>query len=130
MLVPCEIAVKSLLPSVRAVIAKKLITKHNLKQTEVAEILGVSQPAISLYNRKIRGKAVALEDDTEVAKLVENMADLLAKGKPSHQEFIIMFCEICKTVRKKGLMCQLHKAFDPEIDIEKCDLCASIGKCL
>ncbi|MGQ9544057.1 MAG: helix-turn-helix domain-containing protein [Candidatus Bathyarchaeia archaeon] len=38
-------------------IAKTLITKHNLTQVEAAKLLGISQPAISLYERKIRGKA-------------------------------------------------------------------------
>lgn len=129
MLVPCEVAVKCLLPSVRAMIAKELMAKHGLKQAEAAKILGVSQPAISLYYRKIRGKAVDLENDVEVIKLIENLAGTLAKGALSHKEFIPTFCEICRTIRAKGLMCKLHKTFDPEIDIEECELCSSIANC-
>jgi len=130
MLVPCEIAVKCLLPSVRAMIAKELMTKHGLKQAEAAKILGVSQPAISLYYRKIRGKAVDLENDVEVIKLIENLAVTLAKGALPHKDFIPMFCEICRTIRAKGLMCKLHKTFDPEIDVEECELCSLIAKCI
>jgi hypothetical protein len=112
------------------VIAKELMAKHGLKQAEAAKILGVSQPAISLYYRKIRGKAVDLENDVEVIKLIENLADTLAKGAVSHKDFIPMFCEICRTIRAKGLMCNLHKAFDPEIDIEECQLCSLIANCI
>jgi len=123
MLLPCEVAVKCLLPSARAMVAKELMTKHNLKQAEAAKLLGVSQPAVSLYYRKIRGKAIDLEDDSDVTKLIGNIADSLAKGGLSHKDFISRFCEICRIVRAKGLLCEMHKTFDPSIDVEKCELC-------
>jgi predicted transcriptional regulator len=131
MLVPCEVAVKCVLPSVRAMTAKELMTEHNLKQAEAAKILGVSQPAISLYYRKIRGKAIDLENDVEIRNLVENLADSLSEGNSTHKDFITMFCEICRTIRAKGLLCKIHKAFDPTIDVEKCGLCltTSLLKC-
>jgi predicted transcriptional regulator len=107
--------------------AKELVTKHHLKQVEAAKLLGISQPAISLYGSKIRGKAIDLEKESEVKKLIENMAASLANGEFSHKDYVIMFCEICRTIRAKGLMCKLHKAFDPSIEIEKCGLCAIIA---
>jgi len=132
MLLPCEVAVKGILPPVRAMIAKELVTKHNLRQTEAAKILGVSQPAISLYIGKNRGKAIDLENNPEIKKSVENMANLLVKNESSPSEFIQKFCEVCKEIRAKGLMCQLHKTFDPSIDIEKCELCKTTNalKCI
>ena len=123
MSLPCEVAVKCLLPPVRAMIAKTLTTRHNLTQTEAAKRLGISQPAISLYERKMRGKAINLENDPEITKLIENFADALAKGELPRKSFIQAFCEICKTIRSKGLLCQMHKTFDPAIDVEKCELC-------
>jgi predicted transcriptional regulator len=123
MLVPCEVAVKCLLPSIRAMIAQDLMTEHNLKQADAAELLGVSQPAISLYYRKMRGKAIELENDIEVGRLMKNLADSLAGGSLSHKDFISKFCEICRIIRAKGSLCKMHKAFDPSIDIEKCELC-------
>jgi predicted transcriptional regulator len=123
MLLPCEIVVKCLLPSVRAMIAKELVTKYDLKQAETAKLLQVSQPAISFYCRKIRGKAIPLQNDPDIIKPIENLAASLAKGGLSHKDFILTFCEICKTVRSKGLLCQIHKALDPSINTEKCKLC-------
>ncbi len=123
MSLPCEVAVKCLLPSVRAIIAKTLTTKHNLKQIETAKLLGISQPAISLYDRKMRGKAINLEKDPEITKLIEKLADELVRGDLTRKDYIQKFCEICKTVRAKGLLCQMHKIFDPAIDMEKCELC-------
>ena len=125
MLVPCEVAVKCLLPVVRAMLAKELTTKHNLKQADAANLLGVSQQAISLYYRKIRGKALNLEKDEEITLLVENLAESLSKDKLTHKEFIPKFCKICKTIRAKGLLCKMHKAFDPSVNISECELCLS-----
>jgi len=123
MLVPCEVAVKCVLPVIRAMIAIELTTKQNLKQEVAARLLGVSQPAISLYQRKIRGTAIDLENDRRIKRLIEETATRLAKDKMTHREFIIQMCEICRTIRAKGLLCKMHKAFDPSIDVEKCELC-------
>ncbi|MEM3578809.1 MAG: hypothetical protein QXL54_01115 [Candidatus Bathyarchaeia archaeon] len=123
MLLPCEVAVKSLLPPLRAALAKHLMTEHNLKQMEVAKLLGVSQPAISLYNRKMRGKALDLEKDMEIKGLIEKMADSIANKRLNHIEFTLKFCEICKATRAKGLLCNMHKMLDPTFGIEKCQLC-------
>lgn len=132
MSIPCEIAVKCILPVVRAMVAKEIITKHHLNQVEAAQLLKISQPAISLYTRKIRGKAIDLEKENDIKKMIENLATSLVKNKLLHKEYVINFCEICRAIRAKGLMCKLHKAFDPSIEIEKCGLCSLItnDKCI
>ena len=123
MSVPCEVAVKCVLPVVRAMIAKELMANYGLKQVEAANLLGVSQPAISLYCRNTRGKAIDLENDCDVKHLVTNMSESLAKGDSSHRDLIVMYCGVCRTIRAKGLLCKLHKTFDPLVDIDKCELC-------
>ncbi len=123
MSVPCEVAVKCVLPVIRAMIAKELTTKYELKQAEAAALLGVSQPAISLYDRRIRGNAINLDHNTEVRKIVRLTAESLAENRFSHTQLSQVYCEACRTIRAKGLLCELHKAFDPDIDIKECDLC-------
>lgn len=123
MLLLCEIAVKSLLPPTRAALAKELMTKHGFKQLEAAKLLGLSQPAISLYTRKMRGKAIDLEKDREIKKRIEEFADALAEKRLAQKEFILKFCEICRAARAKGLLCHMHKTLDPEFNVEKCELC-------
>ena len=126
MLVPCEVAVKCVLPAVRAMMAKQLMAKHGLNQEQAAKLLGVSQPAISLYSRRMRGKAIDIGRDAEITKLVESLATSLAESGMSHKEFIPRFCEICRTIRAKGLLCQMHKTFDSTINIEECEFCMFI----
>jgi predicted transcriptional regulator len=132
MSIPCEIAVKCVLPSVRAMLAKELVTKHKMNQAEAAKLLGVSQPAVSLYCRRIRGKALDLETDAEISKSVEDMAVFLVEHGFSHKEFVLRFCGVCRAIRAKGLLCKLHEILDPTIDIENCQLCmaASALRCL
>jgi len=86
-------------------------------------MLNVSQPAISLYSRKMRGTAIDLENDEEVKKQVREVARLLVENDITRRQLIPKYCEICKTIRAKGLLCELHRAFDPTIDIETCELC-------
>jgi predicted transcriptional regulator len=103
--------------------AKELMTKHHMKQVQAAELLRVSQPAISLYCRRIRGKAIDLEGDRDVKSLIGKMAEALAQNKLTPKELVQAYCKICRTIRAKGLLCRLHRKFDTTIDPENCDLC-------
>jgi predicted transcriptional regulator len=123
MLTPCEVAVKCALPAVRAMVADQLMSKHNLNQVEAAKLLGISQPAVSLYQKKLRGNSIDLEDDADIAALVTRHADYLANGNQTCKDTMLSFCGICKTIRSKGLLCKIHKAFDPTVDFEGCDFC-------
>ena len=51
MLLPSEIESKSLIPVVRAIMAKKLSGEYYLKEGDIAKLLGVTQAAISNYVR-------------------------------------------------------------------------------
>ncbi len=108
-------------------IAKRLVKDHGLKQIEAASLLGVSQPAISLYSRKLRGRAIDLEGEEEISAMVDDIARSLATKQMTYRDFVIKFCDVCRAVRKKGLMCKLHKEFDHRIDIEECKLCTLIS---
>jgi predicted transcriptional regulator len=101
----------------------EILKKHHLTQMEAAKRLGVSQPAISLYVKKIRGKALNIKEDQEIMKIIEELADALARGDLAHKDYIQIFCEICKKIRSKGLLCQIHKNFEPILIDEGCKLC-------
>ena len=123
MLTPCEVAVKIALPSIRAMVANELMSKYNLTQVEAAKVLGISQPAVSLYQQKLRGNSISLEGDKEITSLVTKHADFLVNCDPSYVDTLTSFCQICKAIKSKGYLCKIHEAFDPTIDIKKCDFC-------
>ena len=99
MIVPCEIAVKSVIPAVKALIAKELVEKRGLKQDEAAEILGVSQSAVSKYTRKVRGYVIKVDDIEEIKPLIDEMIGILVSGTYQRGAFLICFCLLCLLIR-------------------------------
>jgi len=123
LVIPCEVAVKSVVPAIKALIATQLIEKHEMKQEEVAAILGVSQSAVSKYTRKVRGNVIRIDDIEEIETSVNKIVGLLAKRACQRAELLTLFCQICSTIRETGLMCQFCQKADPTIETEKCDFC-------
>jgi predicted transcriptional regulator len=123
LIIPCEIAVKSVIPAIKAAIAKELVEKYSLRQNQVAEALGISQSAVSKYTRQVRGHVIEIGDIEEIQPLINNMINLLINGNPRRAEFLSLFCQTCMTIRKKVLMCQFCQKTDPKIEIEECGFC-------
>jgi predicted transcriptional regulator len=119
---PCEIVVKSVLPALRALIAKELVETHGLKQVEAAEIMGITQAAISQYIRGERGAVLDLSSP-KIKKMISGIAIQLKNRNSSAQTIITNFCAACQLIREKKLMCDLHKQFDPFIAEEDCKFC-------
>jgi len=130
MLLPCEVAVRSLVPSIRSAIARELIQTYGLKQKDVANLLGVTQTAVSKYTRHVRGIVLEIEEVEEVQPTIREIVVLLANGHMSKYELVAKFCVVCQIVRRKRLMCELCKISDPSIEIQQCFLCHSDNQCV
>jgi len=91
-----EIVSQEVLPCMRALVAKKLI-ENGFSQKQVADRLGLSQPAISQYKRDLRGKSTGifvnypqlLEDSNSIAKRV-------ASGEISMNQGTLEIFSTCK----------------------------------
>ena len=127
MLMPCEIAVKSVVPSIRAFIAIDLTQSYQMKQNDVANILGITQTAVSKYTRQVRGTVIKIGDSEEIRTMMQQITSQIADKKISRQDLALRFCQICQIIRRNGLMCQLCKRTDPTIDIQTCQICKSIS---
>jgi len=125
MFMPCEVAVKSVVPSIRAFVATELTQSYNMKQNDIAELLGITQTAVSKYTRQIRGAVLKIDETEEIRSMMQKIASQLADGQISRQDLIVKFCEVCTIVRQKGIMCQLCKRSDPTINIKTCRVCKS-----
>jgi predicted transcriptional regulator len=123
---PCEVGVKTVLPAIRALMARTIMENHGMKEQQVAEILGLSQSAISRYTTKERGNIITIENVPEVQTLIDQMIQLLLYGKP-HQttEILELLCQTCKVIREKGLMCELCQKKTRENIAEICAFCRS-----
>ena len=123
MLLPCEVAVKSLIPALRSAIARELIQSCGLKQNDVASLLGVTQTAVSKYTRHIRGVVLKVEDVEEIQPTLKEIVVSLANGRMSKYELVAKICVACEIIRRKGLMCELCKRSDPSINIQQSFVC-------
>lgn len=123
MLLPCEIAVKSLVPAIRSVIARELTQTYGLKQKDAATLLGITQTAVSKYITGVRGAIVKIEDVKKVRPIIMETASLLVKGSLSKYELVGRFCVACEIIRRERLMCELCKRSDPSIDVKQCYVC-------
>jgi predicted transcriptional regulator len=106
--------------------ARTILEKHGMKEQQVAELLGLSQSAISRYTTKNRGNIITIENVPEVQTLIDQMINLLLYGKP-HQttEILELLCQTCKIIREKGLMCELCQKKTRENIVEICAFCRS-----
>ncbi len=122
--ISCELAVKAIVPTVRAMLAKELNTGHGMKQQEVATALGLTQSAISQYLRNVRGTALNLQGIQGVDEVVREMAEAITNGSASFSYINNKYCEICRQVRETRLLCELHKRVNPAYNVEGCNSCA------
>jgi predicted transcriptional regulator len=123
LIIPCEVAVKSVIPAVKALMANELVGKHGLKQNQVAELLGMSQSAVSKYTKKVRGYVIRIDNIEEVQVPISSMVTLVTNGTYRRTDFFRLFCQVCIVVRKKGLMCPFCQKTDQKIRIEGCAIC-------
>ncbi len=121
--VPCEVAVKSVIPAIRAYIAKQLIQTYNMKQTDVAGLLGITQTAVSKYVGNVRGQALRVDQEDEIQSMMNKIASRIADKKTSGPQLTLEFCSVCRAVRRNGQMCELCKRSDPEITRVSCEIC-------
>lgn len=125
MLLPCEVGVKTVLPAIRALMARTIVEKHGMKEKQAADILGLSQSAISRYTTKDRGNILTIEKVPEVQLLIDQMIQLLLNDPQKTAEAFELFCQTCKVIRQKGLMCQLCQKKARKKKAEICAFCSS-----
>ncbi len=129
MMIPCEIAVKSVIPAIRAYVAKELTQTYKMRQNDVANRLGITQTAISKYVRDVRGQVVRIDQTEEIRSMMNRIVSQAANEKISRTQLTLGFCEVCKMVRRNGIMCELCKRSDPVLDIDLCKVCMSGSNC-
>jgi predicted transcriptional regulator len=124
LLLPCEVGVKTVLPAVKAIMAREIVEKHGFNEQKTAELLGLSQSAVSRYVNKERGNLLLpIENSTEILTLIDQMVTFLIKEPNNKTEVLSLFCQTCKAIRKKGLMCPPCQKEMPQEWAEKCFFC-------
>jgi predicted transcriptional regulator len=119
---PSEIEAIAVIPALRSMLARELMSHGGLSQTQVASLLGVTQAAVSNYLSGNRGREIRYLDDPRVKVRVSDIANSLS-GNPDSSVAARCLSDLTDFIRRNRLMCSLHRDIDPEIDIELCHIC-------
>ena len=131
MLVPCEVAVKTVSPAIRALLAKTLLQQHKMKEIQVAQILGITQSAVSKYSKNVRGITIPLENVSDLQPIMAKMIGLLLVQPlqtAQQMEMMTLFCQACAAIRINGLMCPLCQK-NMKTPIDECTFCHNTEFC-
>ena len=129
MLLPAEIESKSLIPALRAILAKDLANKHNIREDEISKMLGVTQAAISNYIRGTRGDPKLIEkllEDKQVAEMLDDISDSLSSDKAYTPSNLSKFIGLCNYIKSSLLICDIHHNLETDIDDEICKECENM----
>jgi uncharacterized protein len=129
MLLPSEIESKLLIPAVRAILSKELVTEKGLKEEEVARLLGITQAAVSNYLRGTRGdnelisKLVSLN---EIMSMIKEISDDLSTNRAYTAKTLSKFIALCNYMRYSLIICEAHHSLERNIDEKVCEQCKVI----
>jgi len=107
---PQEIEVWYVIPAVRRELARVLVEKHDMKQKDVAKLLGTTEAAVSQYLHNKRANEINFSQDMK--RDIEISAKLIAKdGKKAVSEIL----RLVNLAKKQGLSCDLCKKYNKGI---------------
>lgn len=117
----CEIVPSSFLTPLRRAIAQELANLGYV-QTEIAKILGVSQPVVSSYLKDLKVSSSSITSRPAFEKLVSGIILRLRTESTSPIDLMEVICQECQQFRIAGPLCDIHRkktsmAFPPDCNI-------------
>jgi uncharacterized protein len=129
MLLPAEIESKSLIPALRAILAKKLAEQHKIREDEISKMLGVTQAAVSNYIRGTRGdpKLISqLSSQKQIIEMINEISENLASNKAYTPASLSKFIGLCNYIKSSLLICDIHHNLESDIDEAICKECETM----
>ena len=120
---PQEIEVRYILPSIRRELARIFIQGHKLSQKEAANLLGLTEAAISQYKHSKRAKEVVFSDN--VINEIKVSADRILADKLNKQRVIAEMYRISNLTKVRQILCDIHRSQSK--DLENCSICFDEG---
>jgi len=116
-IMPQEIEIWYLIPALRREFTRIFIKDYGLTQKKTAEILGVTEAAVSQYLRLKRANQIKFSKKESVQ--IKKSADEIIE----HPETLIKnLYNLCASLRESKVICKLHKSHDKSIP-NNCDVC-------
>ena len=128
MLLPAEIESKTLIPALRAILAKKL-SENNIREDEISKMLGVTQAAVSNYIRGTRGDPnliAKLLTEEQVVQMLNEISENLASNMAYTPASLSKFIGLCNYIKSSLLICDIHHGLESNIDETVCKECENM----
>ncbi|UTF53602.1 thiamine-phosphate synthase family protein [Natronosalvus rutilus] len=110
-----EIVVEEFLPTIRSQLAGEL-RERGLTQSEVAEVLGISQSAVSKYAHGDVATNDRIADDDRVQELVTRLGEGLSSGDMSPVQALVEIEVLVRDLESPGdLLATLHETSVPQL---------------
>jgi len=109
-----EIVVDEFLPTYRSLLAEAL-REHGLTQSEVAELLGISQSAVSKYVHGDVEQNDTLLENRGLRDLVKRVAEGLASGEMRSVQALVETEVFVRELEQGGPLATLHEEAMPEL---------------
>ena len=109
-----EVVVDEFLPTYRSLLAEAL-RERGLTQSEVADLLGISQSAVSKYVHGEVERNEQLLDHRGLAELVDRIAEGLAGGEMSPVQALVETEVFVRELERGGVLARLHEDAVPEL---------------
>ena len=129
MLLPAEIESKTLIPALRAILAKKLAEDHNVREEEISKMLGVTQAAVSNYIRGTRGDPALIAkllSEEQVSNLINELTENLSSDMAYTPSSLSKFIGLCNYIKSSLLICEIHHNLESDIDEKVCKECENM----
>ena len=110
-LLPQDIQANYILPALRREIAIQLIETQEMKQKDVANLMGLTSSAISQYRNLKRGNRVSFAEATQ--KEIEKAGRNISNVDSSVMQELLRLINLPQTM---DIVCKLHKIRDPEAE--------------
>ena len=116
---PQEVEVRYILPAIRRELARIFIQEHKLSQKESAQVLGLTEAAVSQYQHSKRAKEVVFSND--VVNEIRISADRILADRTNKQRLIAEMYRISSLTTVRHILCDLHRSQSK--DLANCNIC-------
>ena len=116
---PQEIEVRYILPAIRRELARVFIQEHGFNQKEAANLLGLTEAAVSQYQHSKRAKEVVFSDN--IVNEIKVSADRILEDSKNKQRLIAEIYRISNLTSVKQILCDIHRSQSKEL--ETCNIC-------
>ncbi len=119
---PQEIELWYVVPSIRKALVTEL-KKHDLKQKDIAPLLGITESAVSQYMRDKRASCCyeAFQKDPLKSEIERSARIILEQDAPVPAVAMKEIARLCKIIKESKVICDIHRKQNP--DLGGCDIC-------